>query len=99
MSASQDDNRKHLIISSWLTTEIIGCIMAFGLAVGSIAINAGRPLRASDPFVGILFQPSAIAIGKFGEQLYPEPRMLPASLATGKKRTLKQNIISTIEAD
>jgi hypothetical protein len=99
MSASQDHRWKHLTFPNWLTTELIVCIIAFGHAVGSFAVHAGHPLRASESFVGILFQPSAIAIGKFGEQLYYEPRLLPESLITAQNKSLSDKIASAIDVD
>jgi len=76
---------------NWLKTEMIACVTSIALAIGVFVTQTANPERASDSVVGIFFLPTTTATGKFIEQLYFEPRLLPSVVETA----LKNSVIST----
>jgi len=91
MLAHKNKRRRDRIVSNWLiesnllNTEMIACIVSVALAMVTFLIQAANPVRASESFIGVFFFPAAIATGKFSEQLYYKPRLVPFVVGPDEK--------------
>ena len=87
----------------WLDAESVMCLVSVGLAMGlfvwSNIARDGNPVVVSESFVGLLFMPSAIAAGKFCDQIFDEPAPGTSMQSTSRTKVVHETSLVDLDSN